>query len=266
MGAMILPLHSLPCRANIPPSHGLPWKKMLSLPPGPPPAGPSGPPPTGRPSSSRDYNQRSSPSRRPPAPRPPPTHFVELAKASAKDRVGVRFLAEGKDGAAVVDAVDAYGPAWLAKLRRGDAVTAIIYDGQEHATESGYRAAELLRPMTGKLRLRVRRPRASRQETAAQTIQAAWVGCTVRTALWEARNAALVVQREWRRFAAEVTVGESLLAARAIQYYARLFVARRREQADQALLRTVSTLFEARPVGVWTASPSIRAPASLDCF
>ena len=224
MGASVLPLANRPIFRNSEPIRKV--QKSCHSPmasPPPPPKAAAMPPP------------------------PPPVHFVSITKVSEKARVGVRFRAEGRDGGAVVDAIDPYSLAWRAKLRRGDIILGIIYDGEEHATDSGYRAAELLRPMEGKLRMRVRRARLGPEERAAQRIQSFFHMLVIRSAFHEMRRSAVAIQTQFRRFAAEWLVCEARAAARAIQTYARGYVARRRRRHGHGCFRR-----------------QIRAPACLE--
>jgi len=202
------------------------------------------------------WPQRPSPSKRqklplppkapalPPPPKAPPPLYIELRKYSTRERLGVRFLAEGDKGGAVIESVEPYGLAWRAKLRPGDVVTTIVHGDKEMQTGSGHRAAEVLRPLQGVIGLRMLRERMSRADVAACRLQAAFIGHQVRLGFDDARRASLKIQTHFRRWEAQLYVHECLLAVRYIQDLARDYLEHRRATGG--------------------ARSSIRAPATLD--
>jgi len=176
--------------------------------------------------------------------------LINIRKQSSMQRLGVRFLADGDGRGAVVASVDPFGPAWLAKFRPGDVLVSVLNNGAEHGTPSGFKAAEVLRPLKGIIQARVVRKRKSKTEAAALRIQAAAIGHAVRLGYGDARGAALMVQTHFRRWLACMRVCEALLAVRHIQDRARELIARQqqcRRSSRPSLLRR-----------------SIRAPASLE--
>ena len=194
----------------------------------------------------------TSPSKRqkkalpPPPPKSaPPPITLEVRKRSPQDRLGVRFLADGgSGGGAIIDSVEPYGPAWRAKLRPGDTLMCVISGGKEVATDTGYRAAEVLRPLSGVFGVRVRRPRMSKPDAAAVRLQAASVGYQVRLGFGDAKRASLLIQTYFRRFSAMLLSEERHLALRYIQCIGREHIERQRRRTG-------------------SRRPSIRAPAQL---
>ena len=150
----------------------------------------------------------------------------------------------GSGGGAIIDSVEPYGPAWRAKLRPGDTLMCVISGGKEVATDTGYRAAEVLRPLSGVFGVRVRRPRMSKPDAAAVRLQAASVGYQVRLGFGDAKRASLLIQTYFRRFSAMLLSEERHLALRYIQCIGREHIERQRRRTG-------------------SRRPSIRAPARL---
>ena len=200
----------------------------------------------------KTYQRSISPSKKQKLPPPPTakprTLTIELHKKSSKQRLGVRFHADSNQVGAVIESVDAYGPAWLAKLRPGDVLLSIVNNGLDYATPSGYRAAEVLRPLSGSITARVVRKRVGVAEAAALRIQAAAVGHAVRLGYCDAKCAALCIQTHFRRWLAVECVLEALLALRHIQGEARELIHRQRQRRSSP-----------QP-----SRSSIRRPACLD--
>jgi hypothetical protein len=180
-------------------------------------------------------------------PPPLPLLTITVKKRSTRDRLGLSFMPEPVDGGALVSALEFGSLAWRSQLRPGDIVKSIVIDGAEHAMEGGYRAAQILRPAKGLLRLRVRRRKPTAEEIAAQLIQAALRGMRVRSAQHILQLAATHIQAAWRRAAAVIDYEDALWAAELIQYVTRQRLERRRRERAAR-----------RPV-------RIRSPPCLEC-
>lgn len=161
-------------------------------------------------------------------PPPLPLLTVPITKRTTRDRLGVSFMPEPVEGGALISALEWGSIAWRANLRQGDIVKSVIIDGEEHPMEGGYRGAQLLRPACGVLRLRVRRPKPTRNEAAARPIQAAMRGMRVRTDVHVWRLAASHIQGAWRRASAMADLADALWAVDVIQCTAYKYVERRR--------------------------------------
>ena len=184
----------------------------------------------------------------PPPPMRTPILTLELRKSSSKNRLGVRFLADSTGGGAVVESIEPYGLAWRSKLRPGDVLVSVSNASVDYDTPCGYRAAEVLRPLSGIITAKVMRKRVGKAEAAALRIQAAAVGHAVRLGYGDARCAALCIQTHFRRWSACFRVCEAMLAIRHIQEQARVLIARQR-----------SARRSRKP-----SDGSIRAPACLE--
>ena len=161
-------------------------------------------------------------------PPPLPLLTVPITKRLTRDRLGVSFMPEPVEGGALISALEWGSIAWRANLRPGDIVKSVIIDGEEHPMEGGYRAAQLLRPACGVIRLRVRRRKLTRNEAAARRIQAALRGMCVRSDLHVRRLAAEHIQGAWRRASAMADLADALWAVDVIQTAAFMYVERRR--------------------------------------
>ena len=159
-------------------------------------------------------------------PPPLPLLTIHFVKRSIRSRLGMSFFPEAVDGGVLVTKLEFGSVAWRSKLRAGDVVMSVIYDGEDHPLQGGFQAAQLLRQTDGLLRFCVRRRKLSIQDVAARRIQAVARGMFARSREYVTHLAASHIQACWRRAEAMMDLADAFWAVDVIHAVTRKHLAR----------------------------------------
>ena len=159
-------------------------------------------------------------------PPPLPLLTVPIVKRSIRSRLGMSFFPEAVDGGVLVTKLEFGSVAWRSKLRAGDVVMSVIYEGEDQPLQGGFQAAQLLREIDGLLRFRVRRRKLTPQDVATRRVQAVVRGMLARSRGSVSHLAASHIQACWRRAEAMMDFAEILWAVDVIQVVTRQHLAR----------------------------------------
>ena len=177
-------------------------------------------------------------------PPPLPLLTIPIVKRSIRSRLGMSLFPEAVDGGVLVTRLEFGSVAWRSKLRAGDVVMSVIYEGEDQPLQGGFQAAQLLREIDGLLQFRVRRRKLSTQDVAARRIQAVARGMIARSQEYVTHLAASHIQACWRRAEAMMDLADAFWAVDVIHAVTREYLARcSRARAARSLVSIRSPAF-----------------------